>query len=163
MSLGRERATPRAKIVLADLKAAHAFAAKLARLLRPGDVIGLSGPLGSGKTEIARAAIRARAGAAIEVPSPSFTLVQDYQLPGLTIRHVDLYRIEDPAELAELGVAELRNDEALLVEWPERATGLLPADRLEIRIDQGEAADARKLELIAGPSWSDRLGALAHG
>jgi tRNA threonylcarbamoyl adenosine modification protein YjeE len=163
MSLGRKRATTRAKIVLADLEAAHAFAARLAHLLRPGDVIGLSGPLGSGKTEIARAAIRARAGAAIEVPSPSFTLVQDYPLRGLTIRHVDLYRIEDPAELGELGIADPSDDEALLIEWPERAAGLLPADRLEIRIDQGEAADARKLELIGGRSWSDRLDALAHG
>jgi tRNA threonylcarbamoyl adenosine modification protein YjeE len=152
----------RAKIVLADLEAAHAFAARLAHLLRPGDVIGLSGLLGSGKSEIARAAIRARAGAAIEVPSPSFTLVQDYPLPGLTIRHVDLYRIEDAAELGELGIADLGDDEALLIEWPERAAGLLPADRLEIRIDQGESAEARKLELIGGPSWSDRLDALAH-
>jgi tRNA threonylcarbamoyladenosine biosynthesis protein TsaE len=120
----------RAKILLPDLGAAHAFAGRLAGLLRPGDVVGLSGPLGCGKTEIARAAIRARAGAAIEVPSPSFTLVQDYPL---------------------------------LIEWPERAAGLLPEDRLEIRIDQGEAADARELELIAGRSWSARLETLADG
>jgi tRNA threonylcarbamoyl adenosine modification protein YjeE len=159
---GRDHVS-RAKIVLADLGATHAFAARLARLLRPGDVVGLSGPLGAGKSEIARAAIRARAGARIEVPSPSFTLVQDYPTPGLTIRHVDLYRIGDPAELVELGLADLGDDEALLVEWPERADGLLPADRLDIRIAQGEAADARELDLIAGPSWSARVDALAHG
>jgi tRNA threonylcarbamoyl adenosine modification protein YjeE len=152
-----------ATIVLADLRATRAFAARLARLLRPGDVVGLSGPLGAGKSEIARAAIRARAGAEIEVPSPSFTLVQDYPLPGLTIRHVDLYRIGAPAELVELGFADIGDDEALLVEWPERADGLLPADRLDIRIAQGEAADARELELVAGPNWSARLDALAHG
>jgi tRNA threonylcarbamoyladenosine biosynthesis protein TsaE len=153
--------TGRARIVLPDLEATQVFAARLARLLRPGDVVGLSGPLGSGKTEIARAAIRARAGAAIEVPSPSFTLVQDYPLPGLTIRHADLYRVENPAELVELGVTDMGDDEALLVEWPERAGGLLPADGLEIRIAQGRSADARVLELIAGRGWSDRLGALA--
>jgi tRNA threonylcarbamoyl adenosine modification protein YjeE len=153
----------RAKIVLADLRATHAFAARLARLLRPGDVVGLSGALGSGKSEIARAAIRARAGAEIEVPSPSFTLVQDYPMPGLTIRHVDLYRIGAPAEVIELGLMDTGDDETLLVEWPERADGLLPEDRLDIRIAQGEAADARELELIAGPSWSTRLDALAHG
>ena len=159
---GRE-VVSRAKIVLADLGATHAFAARLARLLQPGDVVGLSGPLGAGKSEIARAAIRARAGTEIEVPSPSFTLVQDYPLPGLTIRHVDLYRIGAPAELVELGLADIGDDEALLVEWPEQADGLLPADRLDIRIAQGEAADARKLELVAGPNWSTRLDALAHG
>jgi tRNA threonylcarbamoyl adenosine modification protein YjeE len=153
----------RAKILLSDLGAAHAFAGRLAGLLRPGDVVGLSGPLGAGKTEIARAAIRARAGAAIEVPSPSFTLVQDYPLPGLTIRHVDLYRIGDPAELAELGVTDMGEEDALLIEWPERAAGLLPEDRLEIRIDQGEEADARQLELIAGRSWGARLEALVDG
>jgi tRNA threonylcarbamoyl adenosine modification protein YjeE len=140
----------RAEILLPDLAAARAFGARLAGLLRPGDVVALSGPLGSGKSEIARAVIRARAGVEIEVPSPSFTLVQDYPLPGLTIRHVDLYRIEDPGELVELGLADGAGEEALLIEWPERAAGLLPPDRLEISIAQGEAADARVLGVTAG-------------
>ena len=153
----------RRELVLADLAATRAFGARLAALLRAGVVIGLSGPLGAGKTEIARAVIRAGAGAAIEVPSPSFTLVQDYPLPGITIRHVDLYRIDDPAELVELGISELAADDALLIEWPERAGDALPADRLEIRIRQGAGPDARMLELLAGASWADRLERLAHG
>ena len=84
-------------------------------------MVALSGPLGIGKTELARALIRARAGAAIEVPSPSFTLVQDYPLAGLVIRHIDLYRIEHPAELVELGLEAPGPDEVWLIEWPERA------------------------------------------
>jgi tRNA threonylcarbamoyl adenosine modification protein YjeE len=151
----------RAKIVLADLEAAHAFAARLAHLLRPGDVIGLSGLLGSGKSEIARAAIRARAGAAIEVPSPSFTLVQDYVFPGLIIRHIDLYRINDPAELTELGLNAPEAEEAWLIEWPERAGRLLPDDRLEIVLEQGPTDESRIVRLTAGPSWADRLSRLA--
>lgn len=151
------------QVHLANLASTRAFAARLALLLRPGDVVGLSGPLGSGKSEIARAVIRARAGAAIEVPSPSFTLLQDYPLQGITIRHLDLYRIEDPAELLEIGVTELGPEDALLVEWPERAADALPADRLEIRIREGALPEARVLDLVAGPAWADRLEQLAHG
>jgi len=150
----------RGALDLPDLAATRRFGERLARLLRPGDVIGLCGPLGSGKTELARAVIRARAGAAVEVPSPSFTLVQDYALPGLAIRHVDLYRISDAGEAFELGIDDPAFDGALLIEWPERAAGVLPADRLDVALDQGDAPDARRAELIAGPSWTDRLPAL---
>ena len=84
-------------------------------------MIALCGPLGAGKSELARALIRARAGAAIEVPSPSFTLVQDYPQGDLVLRHIDLYRLGDPAELQELGLEGPESDEVWLVEWPERA------------------------------------------
>lgn len=150
----------RAELVLPDLAATHALGRRLARVLRPGDVLGLSGPLGAGKTELARALIRARAGAEIEVPSPSFTLVQDYPLPGLTIRHVDLYRIEDPAELEELGVLDTSPEDALVIEWPEHAADELPADRLGIALDQGPTPEARRVRLRAGPSWSERVAVL---
>ena len=123
-------------------------------------MVALSGPLGAGKTELARALIRARAGAAIEVPSPTFTLIQDYPLAGLVIRHIDLYRIGHPAELVELGLDAPGAEEAWLIEWPERARSLLPADRLEIALAQGPDPDARIAHLTAGPGWAERLAAL---
>jgi tRNA threonylcarbamoyl adenosine modification protein YjeE len=129
-------------------------------VLRGGDVVALKGPLGSGKSELARALIRARAGAAIEVPSPSFTLVQDYELGALTIRHIDLYRLDRPEELDELGLVAPGADEAWLIEWPERAQALLPEDRLDIELAQGPAPDARLARLSAGPGWAGRLAAL---
>ena len=123
-------------------------------------MVALRGPLGSGKSEFARALIRARAGAAIEVPSPSFTLVQDYELAALTIRHIDLYRLEQPAEIEELGLLAPAADEAWLIEWPERAPALLPEDRLDIDLAQGPRPDARIARLRAGPGWAGRLAAL---
>jgi tRNA threonylcarbamoyl adenosine modification protein YjeE len=152
--------TIRAALTLKGLAATHALACRLAAVLQGGDVVALSGPLGSGKSEFARALIRARAGAAIEVPSPSFTLLQDYELDGLTIRHIDLYRLEQPAELDELGLVAPEADEAWLIEWPERALALLPEDRLEVHLAQGPQPDARIARLRAGPGWAGRLPAL---
>jgi tRNA threonylcarbamoyl adenosine modification protein YjeE len=149
--------TTRAELELPDLGATRALGRRLAGLLRGGDVVALKGPLGIGKTELARALIRARAGAAIEVPSPSFTLVQDYPLEGLLIRHIDLYRVEDPAELVELGLEVPGPDEVWLIEWPERAEPLLPDDRLELGLAPGPEPDARIVRLVAGPGWIDRL------
>lgn len=146
------------RIELPNLAATRRFGARLGGLLGPGDVIGLEGPLGSGKSEIARAAIRARAGAEIEVPSPSFTLIQDYELIGLTIRHGDLYRIGEASEVDELGL--LDNDGvALLLEWPERAGGRLEIG-LNLRISQGEGEDARMIALTSEAIWADRIEVL---
>ena len=147
-------------LALPDQGATRALGRRLAGLIRPGDVVALRGVLGSGKTELARALIRARAGAEIEVPSPSYTLVQDYRCPGLLIRHIDLYRIADSAELPELGLDAPDADEAWLVEWPERADAVLAADRLEVELRQGDAPDARIARLRAGPSWIERLEVL---
>jgi tRNA threonylcarbamoyl adenosine modification protein YjeE len=119
-------------------------------------VIALRGPLGSGKSELARALIRARASAAIEVPSPSFTLVQDYPIGDLVLRHVDLFRLHDPAELIELGLDAPEANEVLLLEWPERAGEHLPYD-LQITLEQGPAADARIARFEAAPRWRERL------
>ena len=151
----------RVELRLGDPAATRALGERLAGLLRPGDVVGLRGPLGAGKSELARGLIRARAGAGIEVPSPSFTLIQDYAFPGLTIRHIDLYRIDDPAELSELGLEAPEGDEAWLIEWPERAGKLLPDDRLDIVLEQGPSPDSRIARLTGGPGWADRLSRLA--
>ena len=130
-------------------------------MLRPGDLVALEGDLGAGKSELARATIRALAGAEIEVPSPSFTLVQRYDLADLPVVHADLYRLADPEEVHELGLDEALQTGALLVEWPERAADLLPADRLTIRLAVADGSDGRTAVIEAGPSWRDRLADLA--
>lgn len=114
-------------IRLADPGATEAFGASLAPLVRAGDVITLSGDLGMGKTSIARGLLAAL-GLAGEAPSPSFAIVQPYDPPDvrLPVLHVDLYRIDDPEDLEELGLAEALGDTLLLVEWPERAPGYWP-------------------------------------
>ena len=109
-------------IELPDPEATEAFGARLAAIVAPGDVVTLSGPLGAGKTSIARGLLAAL-GLAGEAPSPTFAIVQPYAPPEtvLPVLHVDLYRIDDPLEIAELGLDEARGDSVLLVEWPERA------------------------------------------
>jgi tRNA threonylcarbamoyladenosine biosynthesis protein TsaE len=152
--------TAAAELSLPSPSATRELGRRLAALIRPGDVIALRGVLGAGKTELARTLIQARAGTEIEVPSPSFTLVQDYRFADLVIRHIDLYRVEDAAELLELGLDAPETDEAWLIEWPERAAAVLPPERLEIELRQGDAPDARIARLLAGGRWRDRLAAL---
>lgn len=148
-------------LVLEDLGATRAFAARLALLLRPGDLVCLEGDLGAGKSELARAVIRARAGAAIEVPSPTFTLVQHYELPDLLLTHADLYRVADPEEVEELGLEEALETGALLVEWPERAGDALPSRRLLLHLEApGPDHPERRLLTITPPRGDDRLAAL---
>jgi len=144
---------------LRDLAASHGLAARW--MLRGGDLIALRGDLGAGKSELARALIRARAGSALDVPSPTFTIMQDYPLEGLTIRHIDLYRIADPDELLELGMEDPPGaDEAWLVEWPERAAGRLAGAILEIVLEEGDAPEARIAHLSGDTTWTPRLAAL---
>src|SRR5271154_6736634 len=109
------------------------FAIDIAATLEPGDLVTLSGDLGAGKTTFARALIRYLAGDdIIEVPSPTFTLIQSYELPRFTLVHADLYRLSGAAELAELGFDDLPVGTVVLLEWPDRAAGFLPPDRLDI-------------------------------
>ena len=132
-------------------------------------MVALEGDLGAGKTELARAVIRAWAGADIPVPSPTFTLLQVYDaLPGgLTITHADLYRLRgDQGDLAELGLEEAWENGALLVEWPDGALDLLPGDRLSLRLMHAPeaGAEAREVEVAAGESgrWADLVGELGR-
>ncbi len=135
------------------------LAATLAPLARAGDAILLSGDLGAGKTAFARAFIRACAGRDVEVPSPTFTLVQTYELADAEIWHVDLYRIEHSHEIYELGLEEAFASAISLIEWPERLGGLAPRERLDIAIEIADG-DSRKITFQATTSWAERLGHL---
>ena len=147
-------------IELSDEAATAAFAARVARLVRRGDVIALKGELGTGKTSFARAFIRARAGRDEEVPSPTFTLVQPYELPDLPIWHFDGYRLRHPDEAWDLGIEDAFRDGVSLIEWPERFGSLIPNRRLEITLQHGAAPEARRAIIDPGPEWATRLPAL---
>jgi tRNA threonylcarbamoyladenosine biosynthesis protein TsaE len=127
--------------------------ARLASLLRPGDVITLSGPLGVGKTELARAVLAAL-GHPGEAPSPTFAIVQPYEELDPPVWHVDLYRIDDVAELAELGL-DSATDAVLLVEWPERAGSAAWPYALRLTLDFAPDG-ARSLTAAVPPSWQSR-------
>src|SRR4051795_4345014 len=127
-------------LALANETATAHLMADLALLIGPGDVITLSGDLGAGKTAAARAMIRYLAGdETLEVPSPTFTLVQGYDLPSFPLVHADLYRVGDPGELEEIGLSPLPDGALALIEWPERAPDALPADRIDIALSHRPA------------------------
>ena len=137
-------------LALSNETATAHLMADLALLIGPGDVITLSGDLGAGKTAAARAMIRYLAGdEALEVPSPTFTLVQAYDLPPFPLLHADLYRVNDVSELEEIGLSPLPEATVALIEWPERAPSALPADRIDIALSHRPAlgSSARAAEI----------------
>lgn len=142
-------------MILENPAATEAFGARLATLVAPGDVVTLSGPLGAGKTSIARGLL-ATLGLAGEAPSPSFAIVQPYDVPEVEIPvlHVDLYRIDDPDEIAELGLDEAASDSVLLIEWPERAPGSWP-DALALTLEMLPDG-SRRLTAAVPPGWKAR-------
>jgi hypothetical protein len=122
-------------VALEDEQATQRLVTDIAGLIEPGDLITLSGDLGAGKTAFARAFIRHIAGdETIEVPSPSFTLMQSYELPRFPVLHADLYRLSGPGELGELGFEDAPENTVTLLEWPDRAGDRLPPDRLDIAL-----------------------------
>jgi tRNA threonylcarbamoyl adenosine modification protein YjeE len=151
-------------IVLANELATRRLAVDLASILKPGDLITLSGDLGAGKTAFARALIRHLAGdETLDVPSPTFTLVQTYALPRFSVVHADLFRIGQASELAELGFDEAANDAVMLLEWPDRAADALPPDRLDIAFALAPhlGPNQRQAELTALGAFVPRLERLA--
>lgn len=128
----------------------------LARQVRPGDAIALSGDLGAGKTTLARAILRAL-GLTEEAPSPTFAIVQPYEPPetSLPVWHVDLYRLEGAQDAVELGLEDARSSHLLIIEWPERLGSKAWSDMLWITIDnQGEAS--RRLTVQVPTAWTER-------
>jgi len=130
-------------VTLADEHATRRLVVDVAAVLGPGDLVTLSGDLGAGKSTFARALIRHLGGdESIEVPSPTFTLMQVYDLPRFPLVHADLYRLSGPSELAELGFEDVSEGAVTLLEWPDRAAGFLPPDRLDVALtlvpQQGE-------------------------
>lgn len=160
-------------IDLPDEAATRALGARLAAYLRPGMLLGLSGPLGAGKTTLAQGIARGL-GIGGPVPSPSFTLIREHPLalppsepgaPAPRLLHMDLYRLESPAEVVALGIDELLGGEDIvLIEWPERAAGLLPDSGLALRLSfagagrrltiEARGEDARALLAAFAVAWA---------
>ncbi|WP_439814619.1 tRNA (adenosine(37)-N6)-threonylcarbamoyltransferase complex ATPase subunit type 1 TsaE [Zavarzinia sp. CC-PAN008] len=141
-------------LTLADPQATAAFGARLAGLLRPGDVLALHGDLGAGKTALARGLLEAL-GVDEDVPSPTFTLVQTYEVDPATVWHFDLYRLKRPDEAWELGLEEALAHGISLIEWPDRLGPLLPEERLDIEL--AHAGEGRTVRLVGHGGWAARL------
>ncbi len=164
MARPKKQAEP-LRLALPDEAATAALARALAALLRPGDVIALSGELGAGKTSFARALInalpRSDGGAGEEeVPSPTFTLVQVYARAPAPVWHFDLYRIESPEEVVELGLEEALAEGITLIEWPERMGAMQPDHTLELALHFGTSPSERWAELSGDDDWIERLAIL---
>ncbi|HMF83719.1 MAG TPA: tRNA (adenosine(37)-N6)-threonylcarbamoyltransferase complex ATPase subunit type 1 TsaE [Acidimicrobiia bacterium] len=140
-----------------------ALAGSVGELLRPGDVVSLAGDLGTGKTVFARGLARAL-GVEDPVVSPTFTIVREYE-GRVPVVHVDVYRIDTFQELHDLGFEEvLRDDAVTLVEWGDVIDGMLPGDRLDVRLAAGGGDDERVIEIEGhGRSWRARAAELAVG
>ena len=137
---------PTFSFFLPDEAATERLGAALAKRLRPRDVVALQGGLGVGKTTLARAILRAASGdPALIVPSPTFTLVEIYDTPMGVFWHFDLYRLEEPEQVFELGWEEARADGMALVEWAERLGALLPPERLMVTLAM--EGDGRRADL----------------
>jgi tRNA threonylcarbamoyladenosine biosynthesis protein TsaE len=148
------------KLDLSDEAATRHLGERLAHLARPGDVIFLSGTLGTGKSTLARAFVRALTAPDEEVPSPTFTLVQTYDTEAGTIWHFDLYRLEKAEDAWELGIEEAFADGICLIEWPDRLGRLAPRRRLDLTLSPGAAETARTATLESHGQWDDRIGDL---
>jgi len=141
-------------VKIKDEKAMLSFGRKLAKLLKPGDVITLSGPLSAGKTTLVRGLLSAL-GHKGEVPSPSFAIVQPYEMLSPPVWHVDLYRIENPADLEELGIDDAGADGVLVVEWPEHAGRHMWPQALALSLEV-LPDDSRTLTADVPAAWEGR-------
>jgi tRNA threonylcarbamoyladenosine biosynthesis protein TsaE len=152
------------EVPLKDEAATRRLAAELARVVQPGDVIALWGDLGCGKTAFARAfinALPAPGGETIteDVPSPTFTIIQIYERAPADVWHLDLYRLENPGDVVELGLEDALGEAIFLIEWPSRMSSLLPGERLDLKLsfDERDPVNGRKAELQAYGKWRRRI------
>ena len=151
------------QINLSTLDATKDLAVRIAKCLRVGDIVALKGPLGAGKTTLARYIIQGLGWTESEIPSPTFTLAQEYDFLNFTLWHFDMYRLETPEDAFELGVEEAFATGVSLIEWPERLGGYLPLQRLDVTLSFRTNAGARRVELSAGAAWGDRVEQLCNG
>lgn len=141
-------------IALPDLAAMEALGQRIAALLAPGDVVALSGTLGTGKTTLARA-ILAALGHTGEVPSPTYTIIETYDELNPPVVHADFYRLEHPSEVEELGLDDYRVGAVLLAEWPDHAGGFAHEPAC-LAIDLEKVGDGREAVVTPGTSWQGR-------
>ncbi|MCG7623733.1 tRNA (adenosine(37)-N6)-threonylcarbamoyltransferase complex ATPase subunit type 1 TsaE [Epibacterium sp. Ofav1-8] len=144
---------------LLSSEATSELAQTIARILVPGDVVLLDGPIGAGKTHFARSLIQSLMEVPEDVPSPTFTLVQTYEVPTGELWHADLYRLSHVDEVEELGLIAAFDDAICLVEWPEKLEDLRPENALTLRFSLDEdSEDARQMELVwSADKWDSRL------
>lgn len=143
---------------LSDIKQ---VAEGLANIVQPGDVVLFQGDLGAGKSTFIRKMIQTLIGPEVDVPSPTFTLVQTYEGVRATYWHFDLYRLHDPDEVYELGIEEAFHDGISFIEWPDRLGYLTPKEYLLIDITHGESPDERYVTFKPTPAWAERIKGLA--
>ncbi len=147
---------PKLQVDLPDLAATAGLAARVAARLVPGDAVLAEGPLGAGKSAFFRALLRSLTGEAeLDVPSPSYTLVQSYDTPVGAVHHFDLWRLDGPGGLLELGWDDAQRD-IVLVEWPERLGALRPAEALTIELRFW--GETRRRAVLSG--WPGRIGGI---
>ncbi|WP_413220352.1 tRNA (adenosine(37)-N6)-threonylcarbamoyltransferase complex ATPase subunit type 1 TsaE [Tritonibacter mobilis] len=144
---------------LLSSEATSELACNIARILVPGDVVLLEGPIGAGKTHFARSLIQSLMDVPEDVPSPTFTLVQTYDVPSGELWHADLYRLSHVDEVEELGLIAAFDDAICLIEWPDKLDDLCPNDALTLRLSlDAEIEDARQAEFVwSAEKWNIRL------
>ncbi|MCR9110163.1 tRNA (adenosine(37)-N6)-threonylcarbamoyltransferase complex ATPase subunit type 1 TsaE [Marivita sp. XM-24bin2] len=134
------------------------LAVRLGASLSAGDTLLLEGDIGAGKSHFARALIQSRLAEPEDVPSPTFTLVQVYDLPECELWHADLYRLNDPDQVVELGLLDAFETAICIIEWPDRLDDLAPADALTIRLDDPDQSDMRNITFEwQNPAWTKRV------
>jgi tRNA threonylcarbamoyl adenosine modification protein YjeE len=161
MAAPAREATPALTLRLPDSEATAALGRALAEALRPGDCVLLEGPIGAGKSHLARATIQAllaESGRMEEVPSPTYTLVQTYDTARGPVWHADLYRLGDSGETAELGLDEALGTAIVLIEWPDRMASVPDA----LHVTLAAEGEGRLARLSGGPRWAEVLAALAE-
>ena len=139
------------------------LATNIAKVFVAGDVVALNGDLGAGKSTLARFIIQSFLGDETNVPSPTFTLVQTYEAKKFDIWHMDLYRLEEPTQIIELGVEEAFSNSLCLIEWAEKGQGFLPREIMNINIENGDCLNSRNIVFLGDKFKQKKLDKLING